>query len=463
MERLEHRRKVWHAGTLTYTTTGVFLLFIWLLWGDFAWSMKERAVGMVAGLLVKSFGISDGLYSILIISIPNFTNIFLMPIVSYRSDRHRGRFGRRIPYLLMYTPPVLAGLVGLAFTRQLGGALQQGIGPEVISQNMANLIVFSVFWLLLDLGTTMTNALFMALSNDVVPSELIGRFVAMFRAVSLGCAIVFNSFLLKYAETEVTLIFFSLALLYGFGLLLMCAKVREGEYPPLPAAEKARRGMRDAVRTYFKECFAMPYYRWVIGAFVVCALSPLPINIFVIFYVKALGISLEAFGYTQAAIFGFAMVASYPLGALADRYHPLRVGMISMGLLVLTMLAGGFFIGGTLSFTIVYAAQGVLIMSYNTLTASYGQRLFPKALYAQFNSALQMVLAVVTVLAAPLIGGILTFVEKSFYPDGSGGQYFLLFFLGGLIGLAGLAMLAVVYRYYRKLGGDRSYRPPLPE
>ena len=37
------------------------------------------------------------------------------------------------------------------------------------------------------------------------------------------------------------------------------------------------------------------------------------------------------------------------------------------------------------------------------------------------------------------------------------------FFLGGLIGLAGLAMLAVVYRYYRKLGGDRSYRPPLPE
>ena len=134
-----------------------------------------------------------------------------------------------------------------------------------------------------------------------------------------------------------------------------------------------------------------------------------------------------------------------------------------MGLLVLTMLAGGFFIGGTLSFTIVYAAQGVLIMSYNTLTASYGQRLFPKALYAQFNSALQMVLAVVTVLAAPLIGGILAFVEKSFYPDGSGGQYFLLFFLGGLIGLAGFAMLAVVYRYYQKLGGDRSYRPPLPE
>ena len=454
-------KKIWHAGTLTYTTAGVFLLFIWLLWGDFAWSMKERAVGLIAGLLVKSFGISDGLYSILIVSIPNFTNIFLMPVVSYRSDRHRGRFGRRIPYLLMYTPLVLIGLIGLAFTRQMGNILQQSIGTEIISPNTANLVIFTVFWLLLDLGTTMTNALFMALSNDVVPAELIGRFVAMFRAVSLGCAIIFNSFLLKYAETRVTLIFLSLALLYGFGLILMCAKVKEGEYPPLPATEDPRRGMADAVRTYFKECFAMPYYRWVIGTFVVCALSPLPINIFIIFYVKALGISLETFGYTQAAIFGFAMVASYPLGALADRYHPLRVGMASMGILVIIMLAGGFFIENAFSFTIVYAAQGVFIMSYNTLTASYGQRLFPKALYAQFNSALQMVLAVFTVLAAPVIGGILTLVENSFYPDGSGGQYFLLFFFGGLIGFAGLVMLAVVYHHYQKLGGDKNYQPPL--
>ena len=110
----EEKRELYHCGTLTYTKIGLVSLFIWLLWGDFAWSMKERAVGMVAGLLVKSFGISDGLYSILIISIPNFTNIFLMPIVSYRSDRHRGRFGRRIPYLLMYTPPVLAGLAAFS-------------------------------------------------------------------------------------------------------------------------------------------------------------------------------------------------------------------------------------------------------------------------------------------------------------------------------------------------------------
>ena len=60
-----------------------------------------------------------------------------------------------------------------------------------------------------------------------------------------------------------------------------------------------------------------------------------------------------------------------------------------------------------------------------------------------------------------MIGGILTLVENSFYPDGSGGQYFLLFFFGGLIGFAGLVMLTVVYHHYQKLGGDKNYQPPL--
>lgn len=75
-------QKIWRAGTLTYTTTGIILLFIWLLWGDFAWGLKERSVGYVAGLMVKSFGISDFVYTVMMVSFPCFTNIFLMPIIS---------------------------------------------------------------------------------------------------------------------------------------------------------------------------------------------------------------------------------------------------------------------------------------------------------------------------------------------------------------------------------------------
>lgn len=37
--------KIWKQGTLTYTTFGLIALFFWLLWGDFTWAMKDRAVG----------------------------------------------------------------------------------------------------------------------------------------------------------------------------------------------------------------------------------------------------------------------------------------------------------------------------------------------------------------------------------------------------------------------------------
>ena len=165
-------QKIWRAGTLTYTTTGIILLFIWLLWGDFAWGLKERSVGYVAGLMVKSFGISDFVYTVMMVSFPCFTNIFLMPIISYRSDRHRGRWGRRIPFLMKTTPFVVVGLIGLGFTPMLGNWLSAHIGVDRLSVNMASLLVFGFFWILLDFGTTLTNAIFVALANDVVPTAL---------------------------------------------------------------------------------------------------------------------------------------------------------------------------------------------------------------------------------------------------------------------------------------------------
>ena len=53
--------KLWTVGTLTYTAAGLTVLFSWLLWGDFAWSMKERSVTPVVQLLLKKFQASDTL------------------------------------------------------------------------------------------------------------------------------------------------------------------------------------------------------------------------------------------------------------------------------------------------------------------------------------------------------------------------------------------------------------------
>ena len=57
--------KTWRNGTLVYTAGGLVVLFLWLMWGDFAYSMKDRATGTVAGLMLKRFEVSDFLYGIL--------------------------------------------------------------------------------------------------------------------------------------------------------------------------------------------------------------------------------------------------------------------------------------------------------------------------------------------------------------------------------------------------------------
>ena len=74
----------------------VLLLSVWMLWGDLIWSLKDRAVGPSSTLLFKQIIDSEFLYGLIIIAFPNFTNIFLQPIIGFISDRHRGRLGRRI-------------------------------------------------------------------------------------------------------------------------------------------------------------------------------------------------------------------------------------------------------------------------------------------------------------------------------------------------------------------------------
>ena len=220
----------WSVGTLTYTTAGLAVLFALLLWGDFAWSMKDRVVFPMTVKLAKDhFKMNDTWYSVLIISFPNFTNIFLMPIVSYLSDRHRGRLGRRIPFLLFTTPFIVIGLLGIGMNAEIGKLLQSVFSLE---PRMAGLIGFCVFWVLFDFGNTLASAIFNALVNDVVPQRIIGRFFSLFRIISLLAGILYNYYLFEHALDWFKWIFLVLGALYAAGLYSMCFFVKEGKYPP---------------------------------------------------------------------------------------------------------------------------------------------------------------------------------------------------------------------------------------
>lgn len=445
--------RTWRNGTLVYTAGGLAVLFLWLMWGDFAYSMKDRATGTVAALMLKKFDVSDFLFGIIMISFPNFTNIFLCPIVSYRSDRHRGRFGRRIPYLLLTTPFIVIGLAGLGFTPLLARLIRQAVGAEHISYNLTALLVFCFFWIILDFGTTLAGAIFNALATDVVPTEFLGRFFAMFRAVSLGCAFLFNYFVMGYAETHALVIFLGLAALYGIGLFSICLKVKEGEYPPPEAETSGPPTVKSAVKTYFRECFSLPYYRWVIMASVVSGFSVVPFNIYGIFYAKSLNMDMDFYGKVSSLICLVSFVLSFFLGWFSDRFHPIRTGMVSMALQTVILFIGGRIATTESVFAWLFLVQGISIMSYNTLMASYAPRLFPREYFAQFNSAMMLINALASVIGAPLVGKFL---------DLTGNYYPHLFTIGGVIGLCGLGCFIMVYRGYQRYGGDSGYIAPAP-
>lgn len=442
------------VGTLVYTSGGLVALFCWLLWGDFAWQMKERAAIPVTQLMLRQLEASDFIVGLLVGSLPSALGLIITPIVSVASDRHRGPRGRRIPYLLIPTPFIVIAMTGMAFTPQLGAWLHTTLGEHSLGLVASRLIVFGFFWAIFEIFSTIANAVFGGLINDVVPTAWIGRFFGLFRAVSLTAGIIFNYWLIGHAEQHFTAIFIGLGLLYGVGFTLMCLKVREGEYPPAPVAPPARLLDRifGPVKSYARECFANPFYLWVFAAITFGSQAQGPVNAFSVYYAKSLGMPMKDYGMLIVITYSVSLTLSFFLGWLADKFHPLRLGLVAVGLYALVLGVGGFIATDVSTFSVIFVAHGILNGIFITGTASLAQRLFPREKFAQFASAAGLAGAFVHMVFPPAVGLLL---------DSSGHVYRYTFIISGAMSLIGLICFVEVFRRFRALGGMSGYRPPV--
>ena len=156
-------RKLWHAGSLTYTRASLFALFFWLLWGDFAYYLKERSVPMTVQLLLHRFHVSDFSTGLLLGSLPTAIGVFVGPVVAYHSDRHRGRWGRRIPFLAVPIPLTLLAMTGLAFSPALGRALNHALGRWSPGENGCAVLALAGSWALFELSAGVCYSIFLSL------------------------------------------------------------------------------------------------------------------------------------------------------------------------------------------------------------------------------------------------------------------------------------------------------------
>src|SRR5688572_21606966 len=109
---------------LVYTKAGLVGMFFWMLWGDFCFTLMESTIPRLLPLTLKDLGASNRTIGLLVGSIPGVLNMVITPVVSYRSDRYRSRWGRRIPYLLWPSPFIALFLVITGYATDIGHALQ---------------------------------------------------------------------------------------------------------------------------------------------------------------------------------------------------------------------------------------------------------------------------------------------------------------------------------------------------
>jgi MFS family permease len=445
--------KTWQVGTLAYTSAGLVALFLWLVGGDFALALRDRGNGAVFQLLIHKYGASDTFTALLMGSVPSALALFLGPVIGYKSDRHRGRWGRRIPFLLLSTPFFVIALAGMAFSPILGGTLHQTLGPRSPGATMSVLLFFSLFWIIFDFAGIIAGSVFNALLNDVVPQHFLGRIFGAFRGIGLAAGIIFNHWIYGIAATQYVWIFLGMAALSALGNLIVCLKVKEGYYPP-PAPVRAAPGLAsffEAAKGYFQECLGHSYYWWFYIFSILCVIAGNPINLFSLYYALSLKLNTQQYGDCLALTYFISFLLSYPWGVLADRFHPLRLSLVSLAIYALVVTGGGLLIQNVTTFEIAFIAHGVAAGLIVTSTASLGLRLLPRSNFAQFASAGGILGCAVGIVFGPAAGVILDHMHHDYRYT-----FYMSSFLTAVTFLCGL----VLHAKFMALGGPQYYVAP---
>jgi MFS family permease len=370
--------RVWRAGSLVYYRKDLIRLFFWLYLGQFTFWMEHIALPILFPLLLAGMGYNAAQIGSLWSIFP-LGALIVFPILGTMSDRTRTRFGRRRPYDLLTTPVWFLGLLLLPFAQNYWHALF-----------CVALIGFA------GAGSNILTAFY----NDVVPPELMGRFVAGMRLLGNVGGLIVKLFALRLFESNPIAVFIGVAALGFAGEMLMLLMVKEGKYPPPPPKTPVLR----VVANFLREGFANKYVIFLWLTMGVTALGGpvmgIYFNLFFTDPASGLGLSPTQLGYVLAAGTAVGMVLIMPAGWAIDRFGPKKLwayGGLLVGLLQICM----FFFARDFTGTVVLY---MLFAVFNTvLTAALLPVMYsfiPQDKFGQLNGSNQIVSRVLQIIGA---------------------------------------------------------------
>ncbi len=374
--------------------------------------LSHRAV-RVLPVLLKQFHASDQQIAIMIGSIPALLSLVMNPVVSYRSDRKRHRWGRRIPYLVWAAPFASIFLVAISFAPEISGWLRL---PELhlFGESWAPAVVgFAGLCVLFQCFQSVISAVYFYLFRDTVPAAFMGRFLGLMRVFSALGVFVTNYWMLGLAEQHSKAIFIGVAVINLVGYWAMCYFVREGEYPPVEPPGAATSvstgwGLIAAVHTFAKESFSDPIYWWTYGARLL-VYAALPISGYTILFAhQELNLGYDTAGKVLAIPSIMWLLFAFSAGRWIEKKGAAAVLVVATGLSALFCAVSFVGVIGIKTFYVSSILIGMAYWLVMLTQVALAQEIFPAARMGQFSSAnvvLQSV--VIALLTTPATGWLL--------------------------------------------------------
>jgi len=371
-------------------------------------------------------GFDAGQISIFLGLLP-FGALVVFPIIGAWSDRTRTRWGRRRPFDFFTTPLWFIGLLLIPFVDGF----------------------FAVFLscALIGFAAAATNVIF-ALYNDVVPPELLGRFVAGLRFVAALGALAFQKLLLPHFDAHPNLVWLGLAVLGFSAEMFMLYMVREGDCPP----PQKHRSIPGEVADYVKEGFANKHVIFLWLTLGVTALGgPAISNYFNLFFTEQMSFSSKELGNVLATGTLIATVLFLPAGWLIDWIGTKTIWTLFAGLVGLSQIGMFVMAGDPTAVRWFYYGFSAFNMMLTAALLPVMYSFIPKEKFGQLNGANQIVTRLLALLGTTGCGALVAAM---------GEDYRYAFLFGGVAYLMAPVFMYMMLRQPYPLGNYKTSMHP---
>ena len=446
----------YQVGTLQYTTAGLVIVCGWLIWGNICFGFMQNVFGTLMTLQLNDIHASAMSMGILTGSIPAALAFILVPIISFKSDRYRSRWGRRKPFIIWTAPFLVLALGSLGYIRHINQYMTTHAGwlaTYHLEPLTASLIIIGAMVLVFMFFDDFVNSVAWYLIADVVPKNVMGRYNAVSGMIVTGATMLWNGLVLRFCTPDYAVyIYWGVALLYLIGYGLLCVFVKEGEYPP-PLPDEQRVNRFAIVRVYFRECFSEPLYLAFFAFSSVWAISNACGGFRILFTTETVGLSMAQIGIVAASVGPLAMALALPIGWLIDRFTPMRVLLVATVLIIPATFANIWVHDFGSSMIIAFINVPICAL-WDATAQPLMVQMLPRAKYGQFASANSMMRSLIRI-GAPIAGAA--------YVEYMHKKWVCIFYWQCAWMLVAFFVLIYLYILYCRHGGPHAYVAPEPK